>query len=327
MKKIIVFGATGNLGSYCIDYLLENLDLKKYEVIATGRRSQKDSGITKIPYVQVDITNKADFEKLPQKDVYAVIDFAGALPAYVNYTDEDYIKININGTLNICEYCRKSGADRIVFTQTWADLNGYLKEGKPLKADLPRKPILTGDHAVYCITKCAAVDLLAHYRAEYGIRDFVFRLPNIYLYAPTKYYYVNGEQKKIGYRYMIDRAIKGEPIECWGDPKAGKDIVYVKDLCGMIFAALFVDRESGIYNVGTGVKTSMEDQIKGFIKVFSPKGHPSEIVYRPEKPSCDQFVMDISNIKSELGYTPKYDYISYLKDYKKEMEKDQKEGK
>lgn len=327
MKKIVVFGATGNLGTYCIDYLLEKLDLKKYEVIASGRRAKKDSGITKTDYVQVDITNKDDFKKLPQKDVYAVIDFAGALPAYVNYSDEEFINININGTLNILNYCRKSGADRIAYMQTWADMNGYLKEGKPLKPNVPRKPILTGDHAVYCITKCAAVDLLAHYRAEYGIKDFVFRLPNIYLYAPQKTYFVNGEERKIGYRYMIERAMKGEPIECWGNPKAGKDIVYVKDLCGMIFASLFVDRESGMYNVGTGVKTTMEDQIKGFIEVFSPKDHPSEIVYRPDKPDCDQFVMDISNIKKELGYKPKYDYISYLKDYKMEMEKDQKEGK
>ena len=30
--------------------------------------------------------------------------------------------------------------------------------------------------------------------------------------------------------------------------------------------------------------------------------------------------MDISNIKEDLGYEPEYDYISYLEDYKKEME-------
>ena len=323
MKKIIVFGATGNLGSYFIDYLLDNLDVKEYEIIATGRRPKEKSGITKVKYAQVDITKKEDFNNLPQKDVYAVVDFAGALPAYVNYSDEDYVNININGTLNILNYCRKSGADRIAYTQTWADMNGYLKDKKPLRPDLPRKPILTGDHAVYCITKCAAVDLLAHYRAEYGIKDFVFRLPNIYLYAPQKTYFVNGKERKIGYRYMINLAIEGKPIECWGDPDVGKDIVYVKDLCGMIFASLFVDRKCGIYNVGTGIKTSMREQIEGFIKVFSPKNHPSKIVYCPDKPNCDEFVMDISNIKEELGYTPKYDYISYLKDYKKEMEKDQ----
>ena len=37
-------------------------------------------------------------------------------------------------------------------------------------------------------------------------------------------------------------------------------------------------------------------------------------------PNCDDFVMDIQNIKDELNYTPKYDYIKYLEDYKKEMQ-------
>lgn len=319
-KKIIVFGATGNLGAYFIDHLLNNLDLDKYEIIATGRKPKYNYDFFSVKYFSVDITNKKDFDKLPKRNVYAVVDFAGALPAYTKLGAEYYIETNINGTLNILEYCRNVHADRIIYTQTWADLNGYLKDKKPLKPDWPRKPILTGDHAVYCITKNAAVDLMRHYNAEYGIKDFVFRLPNIYLYTPDEYYYVNGEKKLISYRYMIKRAMEGLPIECWGNPKAGKDIIYVKDLCGMIFKALFVKKDHGIYNAGTGVKTSMEDQIKGFIKVFSPKTHPSQIVYKPEMPDCDDFVMDIQNIKDELGYTPQYDYLSYLKDYKKEME-------
>ena len=194
-QKIIVFGATGNLGAYFIDHLLNNLDLEKYEIIATGRKKDYNFKSFDVPYVTVDITKKADFLNLPQKNVYAVVDFAGILPAYSKLEDEDFIDVNIKGTLNILRYCRKVKADRIIYTQTWSDLNGYLKEGKPLKPDWPRKPILTGDHAVYCITKCAAVDLLAHYRAQYGIKDFVFRLPNIYLYTPDEYYLVNGEKK------------------------------------------------------------------------------------------------------------------------------------
>ena len=55
------------------------------------------------------------------------------------------------------------------------------------------------------------------------------------------------------------------------------------------------------------------------IEVFSPKDNPSKIIECPEKKDCDDFVMDISNIKEDLEYEPEYDYISYLKDYKKEM--------
>ena len=63
----------------------------------------------------------------------------------------------------------------------------------------------------------------------------------------------------------------------------------------------------------------MREQIEGIVKVFSPKDKPSKIIECPEKKDCDDFVMDIENAKKELGYEPKYDYISYLEDYKKEM--------
>ena len=198
-------------------------------------------------------------------------------------------------------------------------MNGYLKDKKPLKPDLLRKPIFVGDHAIYTVTKCAAADLIECYHQMYGIKNFIFRLPNIYLYSPEMYYYVNGEKKFISYRYLIQRAIEGKDIEMWGNPDLGKDVIYVKDLCQMIFKSLFVQLQTGVYNAGTGVKTTMREQIEGIVKVFSPKDKPSKIIECPEKKDCDDFVMDIENAKKELGYEPKYDYISYLEDYKKEM--------
>lgn len=320
-KKIIIFGAAGNLGMYFIDYLLKNLDLKSYEIVASGTKVKYPYEFYKGKYVQVDITKEEDFKKLPKENVYAIIDFAGVLPAYLKEDDpHKYINVNINGTLNILEYCRKVNADRIIYTQTWAELNGYLKDKKPLKPRVERKPIYTGDHAIYTVTKTAAVELTECYHHMYGLKNFIFKLPNIYMYSNDMYYYVNGEKKPISYRYIIQKAINGEDIEMWGNPNLGKDIIYVKDLCQMIFKSMFVNKESGYYNAGTGIKTTMREQIEGIIKVFSPKDNPSKIIECPEKKDCDDFVMDIENIKDELGYEPEYTYIKYLEDYKKEME-------
>ena len=320
-KKIIVLGSAGNLGMYFMDHLMKNLDTEKYEMIATGTKPEYPYEFYNGKYVKLDITNVEDFENLPKENVHAIVDFAGVLPAYLSKDDPNkYIDVNIKGTLNVLEYARKVKADRIIYTQTWADLNGYLKEKKPLKPNLLRKPIHTGDHAIYTVTKCAAVELIECYHQMYGIKNFIFRLPNIYMYSPEMYYYVDGEKKYISYRYMIQRAINGQDIELWGNPDLGKDIIYVKDLCQMIFKSLFVDRDTGTYNAGTGIKTSMREQIEGMIKVFSPKENPSKIIECPEKKDCDDFVMDITNIKEELGYEPQYNYIDYLKDYKKEME-------
>ena len=319
-KKIIVLGSAGNLGMYFMDYLNDNLDFKKYEVIATGTKDEYPYEFYKGKYIKVDITKKEDFEKLPKENIHAVVDFAGILPAYLKKDDPNkYIDVNIKGTLNVLNYCVQAKVDRIAYTQTWADLNGYLKDKKPLKPDLLRKPIFVGDHAIYTVTKCAAVDLIECYHQMYGIKNFIFRLPNIYLYSPEMYYSVNGEKKFISYRYLIQRAIEGKDIEMWGNPDLGKDVIYVKDLCQMIFKSLFVQLQTGVYNAGTGVKTTMREQIEGIVKVFSPKDKPSKIIECPEKKDCDDFVMDIENAKKELGYEPKYDYISYLEDYKKEM--------
>lgn len=319
-RKIIVLGSAGNLGMYFIDYLEKYLDMEKYEIIATGTRESYPYEFYKGKYIQLDITKKEDFEKLPKENIQALVDFAGVLPAYLEKDDPyKYIDVNVTGTLNVLEYCRKSKVDRIIYTQTWADLNGYLKEKKPLKPNLLRKPIFKGDHAIYTVTKCAAVDMIECYHEIYGLKNFIFRLPNIYLYSPDMYYYVNGEKKYISYRYIIKRAIEGKDIEMWGNPNLGKDIIYVKDLCQMIFKSLFVNRTTGTYNAGTGIKTTMREQIEGIVKVFSPKENPSKIIECPEKKDCDDFVMDIENAKKELGYEPKYDYTAYLEDYKKEM--------
>lgn len=320
-KKIIVLGSAGNLGMYFIDYLSKELNFEEYEIIATGTRKCYPYDFYKGKYIKLDIINVEEFEKLPKKDVYAVVDFAGVLPAYLEKQDNNkYVDVNIKGILNILEYCKKVKADRIIYTHTWADLNGYLKEKNPLKPDLSRKPIFVGDHAIYTVTKCAAVDLIECYHQMYNIKNFIFRLPNIYLFSPDLYYYVNGKKKYISYRYMIQRASEGKDIEMWGNPNLGKDIIYVKDLCQMIYKCLFVQTQGGIYNAGTGIKTTMREQIDGIIKVFSPKKKQSKIIEYPGKKNCDDFVMDITKAKKELGYEPKYDYISYLEDYKKERE-------
>ena len=319
MKRILVFGATGNIGKYFIDYLLNHINFNEYEVVALGRKNNIFD--SRILYINVDITKKEDFLRIPTSNIYAIVNLAGILPAYTQEFDPNkYIDVNIVGSINILEFARFNNVNRIIYTQTWSDLAGYWGKEEILKPDMPRNLMYTGDHAFYSITKSMIVDSLEYYYQEYGIKRFVFRLPNIYMYDKEKYYYVNGVKKIVAYRYMIERATNGDDIELWGNPKAFKDIVYVKDLCKMMYLAIKTDSEGGIYNVGTGVKTTLEEQIKGIIDVFCPVDKISKIIYRPEKPSFHSFVMDITNAKKDLGYEPDYYYLDYLKDYKKEKE-------
>ena len=67
-------------------------------------------------------------------------------------------------------------------------------------------------------------------------------------------------------------------------------------------------------NVGTGIRTTLREQIEGMIQVFSPKDRRSEIIYKPDGGTFTSFVMDIDNAKTKLGYEPEYTYTRYLED-------------
>lgn len=122
MKKVVVFGASGNTGTYFVKYFLENNSDKDYEVVAVGTRETQKFDELGVTYYRVDITKKEEFDKLPE-DVYAVVDLAGAMPARMKgYDPQYYIDVNITGNLNILEYCRKNHADRILFARALVTL-------------------------------------------------------------------------------------------------------------------------------------------------------------------------------------------------------------
>lgn len=319
-KRIIIFGATGNIGVYLTDYLAEKFPAEEYEIIAVGRRKTSFFEKKGIAYVRLDIADEMAYDNLPQENIYAAIHLANLLPARM--TDDnpyEYFDINVKGSINILEYLKKVDANRIIFTQTYADIAGHWGKSKILKHDLPRKLKYTGDHALYAISKCTVEDIISYYHETFGLGKFILRLPNIYMYAPEDYYYVDGQKTLVSYRYLIRRAIEGKPIEIWGNPDRERDMVYIKDFCQLVYKCLITDRKNGHYNVGTGVGTSLKEQIEKIIDVFSSEDKKSEIIYRPDKKDAMEYIMDISNAKEEIGYKPEYYYDDYLRDYKEEM--------
>lgn len=318
METVLIFGATGTVGVYTA----VDLKSKGYNVIAVARR-KSDNGFFKdygIEYYSVDISDYSNFDCLPKININHIVHFAGAMPAHMNgYDARQYINSIINGTLNVLEFARQANTQRIVFSQSISDVLYLFGNVDLIPADAERRFPLIGDHSVYSISKNAAVCLIEHYFCEYGIKRFILRLPTIYAYHPNPYYYVDGKKKWMGFRYIMDRAIKGETVEIWGDPSQQKEIVYVKDFTQIVQKSLEAHCDGGIYNVGRGVGVTLEEQIMGIIKVFSPVDKKSDVIYRPELPSSPQFILDISKTRAELGYEPQYDYLAYLRDFKKEM--------
>ncbi len=317
-KTVVVIGATGNLGAYSAVYLKE----QGYNVVAVGKRASDNGffGSKGMDYYSVDITVPADFDKLPQSDVYAVVHFASELPSRYAFRPENMFETITIGTLNVLEYMRRCGSKKIVFPQTPSDMAKYHNKPGLIPADEPRHFPLTGDHAVYTIAKNAAVDLIEHYHAEFGFSRFVLRFFTIYQYHPNAWHYADFKRRMMPYRMLMDRASKSLPIEIWGDCKKAKEMVYIKDFIRLVGKCIDTDIEGGIYNVGNGWQVSLEEQIKGIIEVFSPKDNPSPVVYCPEKPDPLQNAFDVSKTFAELDYKPQYSYIDQLRDFKAEMQ-------
>lgn len=129
MKNIILLGATGGTGRYLVEDLLSHLDLNAYHIIAAGTRADGGFASDAIEYVRVDISAPSSFRALPEQ-AYCVVDLAGIMPARMEgYHPQKYIDVNISGTLNVLEYCRRAGADRILYAQSFGDIQG-LGRGK-----------------------------------------------------------------------------------------------------------------------------------------------------------------------------------------------------
>ncbi len=319
MKNIIIIGATGSTGTGLIDWL----DSKKYRIYATGRTERGENFYNKenVHYITLDISDKASFAKLPKDNIDSVVLLAGMMPARMEgYDPQKYIDVNITGTLNVAEFCRERGIKKIIFAQSHSDVYGHWDTGEYIRHDASRQLNLKGDHAMYIISKCAAVDILEHYHQEYGITNIILRLPIIYCNRPEATFYVNGAKMDMAYMYFINRARRGEGIEIWGDPTKAKDIVYIKDFAQIVEAAINSTKAQGFYNVGTGIPTTLEEQVRGVVDVFSPMNKKSVITYAPEKQSQTSYLYDISRTQEDLGYRVKFPYRKMLEDMKAEIE-------
>lgn len=315
MKRVIVFGATGGIGAYTILHLFENCN---YELVAVGHR-KSDNGFFEskgIAYYSVDVADYKTFDNLPKDNVYAVVNMAGVLPA-VKYDPRLFINSFTMGQLNVLEYMREVGCKKIIFAQTPADLWYLQNTTKPIPSDAMRDYPPSTDHSIYTIAKNAAIDITQYYQNTYGIQWFALRFFNVYMYDPNPYYHVNGIRQMISFRQIIEKAKKGEDIEVWGDPTRSKEMVYVKDVAQLIAQCIDDSTHHGIYNVGSRHQVTLEEQIDGIIEIFT-ENNKSKKIYRPEKPNALLNHLDISKTIEDLGYSPKYDYIDWLRDFKKE---------
>ena len=319
MKNIVILGATGTLGIPMSRYMKE----KGYNVFAAGRNKNAKEFFNSIgiEYASIDISDKESFAALPQENIDCVLNFAGFLPASMNSDKENtmYSDSIVRGTINVLEYMRKIGCKKLIFPQSVYDVRYLFGTPEPIDADVERVNPVEGDHSVYVICKNAALDIIEYYHRKYDITGIILRLPGGYHYHPKPYILIDGKKRIKSERILIQKAIRGETLEIWGDPYRVLESVCMEDFLQIVHRSIESKTAKGIYNVGNGGST-LEERVLGIRDVFCDAEHMSPIVYCPEKKDCTQYVLGIEKTKRELGYTPKYTWKDYCKQLKWHME-------
>jgi len=320
-KNIIVFGAAGFIGTYLIDELLkQNFNVIASDISEIGELYYKKN---KIPFLPIDITNVNDFEKIEKIKYDAVIHLAALQPANVSkksYDPKNYINVNVLGTLNILEFCKKNEVGKIIYASSHRNTQTLWAKNRAISEKDGRGQKYDGEYAMFSISESAAQDCVQYYMANSNIKGILFRLPPVYGYGPHTEIFKEGKPMMTGFQTFIEKAIAGKPIEMWGDSSVGRDIIYVKDVVSAFIKALNNDKVQGLFNITSGKYLTLKEQVDTTIKVFWENKSKPQIIEMPEKPhNMDSFLYDNSKAKHELDWSPQYNFEEMLIDYKKEM--------
>ena len=313
---ILIAGATGYVGRYLCRQMVE----QGMQILALGRSKKVMAFFREhsIPCQEFDITDDKSYEKLPKTGIDAVINLAAVL-AEIETPVETTFAVNTIGTYKLLEYCRKNNIRRFVHASSHKVYNDI--HHIPLKES--DYPCFAGDHSPYIISKVAAENFVEYYNKEFGMQGIILRLTGVHGYGEILgQLEPDGTYKKSTFEIFVEKAIRGEPLEVWGDCKAIRDHIYIKDVLTAFIAAVKSPTAKGVYNIATGVGLSLLEEAQGLVEVFSTPEKKSQILRRPDKPAFTRsYVYDISRAKQDLHWEPRYSYVAMLKDYRQEQEK------
>lgn len=219
------------------------------------------------------------------------------VPATSNVDPVFDVQSNLIGTLSFLKSAQAAGVKKIVFVSSGGTVYGNAPS-QPIKETDPTNPICS-----YGVTKLAIEKYLALYEYLHGLRFVSFRVANAF-----------GEKQRPGPQGVISafiqKAIKGLPLEVWGDGSVVRDYVYVHDVVDALVRGSEYDGPRRIFNVGSGAGRSLNEVVEALRLVT---GEPLECIYKASRPvDVPRNVLDVSLIKQELAWIPSVDFSTAL---------------
>lgn len=286
MKKTLVTGGAGFIGSHLVGQLLE----KENQIIvldnfSTGRPQNLDHVKEKIQIIECDLSQPGKWQDLFENVnyVFHLAALADIVPSIEN--PDSYYQSNVNGTFNVLEACRKYQVKKIVYS---ASSSCYgIPDEYPTKETAEIRP-----QYPYALTKNIGEQLIMHWCQLYELPAVSLRFFNVY--GPRSR--TSGTYGAVFGVFLAQKLAK-KPYTVVGDGTQTRDFTFVSDIVGALIAAAESDVSGEAINIGSDNTYSVNQLVEllGGDVVHIPK--------RPGEPDCTW--ADISKAKTMLNWSPK----------------------
>jgi UDP-glucose 4-epimerase len=283
-----VIGANGFIGSHLVDALVA----ADHEVRAFDRFSSRTPTFdaTDVEIVQGEFLSRSDLDSAVQGMDFVVHALSTTTPATAESDPTLDIRTNVAQTVELLESCVDANVGHLYFTSTGGAIYG--PQGKTEYAESDRAlPI-----SPYGIGKLSIEHYLQYFKTKHGLASTAFRVSNPY---GTRQH-PNRKQGLIP--IALRQIVLGRPVVRLGDGSMVRDYVYVEDLVRMLVPVLGRATEHGLYNVGSGTGTTVNEVLESLRRVV---GADFAIEERPKPPTfVDTVVLNTSRFRTEFGEVP-----------------------
>ncbi len=264
--KILITGGAGFIASHIADaYLSLGHEVVIVDDLSTGSLKNIPQ---KARLIQMSIADPALLEVLQKEKPDVVNHHAAQIDVRKSVaTPGADAQVNIFGSLNLFEACRQVGVKKVIFASTGGAIYG---EQDAYPADETHR---TDPLSPYGIAKLSVEKYLGFYRHVYGLKTVILRYANVY--GPRQN--AHGEAGVVA--IFSNKILKNEPPMVNGDGKQTRDYVFVEDVVACNVNAL-EENVSGIFNVGTGVETDVNELCAILLKSAESNLKP---IYGPAK--------------------------------------------
>ena len=295
--KVLVTGGAGFIGSHIVDRLAEEgHQVVVVDNLATGSRRNVNRAAS---LYKTDIQGWRLERIFRNERPNVVLHLAAQVNVRRSVEDPVFdAQVNVLGTMNVLQQAVRHGVRKVVFSSSGGAIYGEQELGPAPESHA------TNPMSPYGISKLCGEHYLFYFQRLSGIQVVSLRHANVY--GPRQD--PDGEAGVVA--IFIRQMLNNQQPIINGNGRQTRDFVYVDDVVEANLAAMGQDSQ-GVYNVGTGTETSVNELFRMLSELT---GMGCKEVHGPAKAGeQNRSVVDASRLKQELGWEPKVSLAEGLK--------------